>query len=256
MTPQNGWIGRQVPPGSTSAGVHGPAATTIAPAGRTAPSTTTPVAARPSRATLASAPSTSVAPRARASAAKAWVAAAGATGKPIAMRTADRPGARAGSRRRERGAVDELGGDVRVRRREPAGDRPHDVCVPADREDPGRFRREAERPLGRRGRQRGGERVRERAIRRERLAIQRGEGRVGRVPHDARVASRGAGRDRRALVQGHGRAATGELGGERRPDDAAAEDRDVRRGHGRQPARPAVIVRSSSTSRSTSASVL
>ena len=41
---------------------------------------------------------------------------------------------------RERVAVDELGRDVRVRRREPASGRPDDVCVPADREDPGRLR--------------------------------------------------------------------------------------------------------------------
>ena len=100
VTPHVAWIGRQVPDGSTSGGVHGPAATSTASAAIVHPSERTTPVARPSRSIgLAAEPTTMTAPRSWASAAHAAVAAEGGTGKPVASRTAAGPGAREGSRR-------------------------------------------------------------------------------------------------------------------------------------------------------------
>ena len=74
LTPQSGAIGRHAPDGSTTAGVHGPAATTTAPAATVRPPT-----AIPPGASTASSPIASRAPAASARAAKAAVAAAGGT---------------------------------------------------------------------------------------------------------------------------------------------------------------------------------
>ena len=93
-TPQSGAIGRHSPAGSTSAGVHGPAATTTAPAGRWTPPTVSPPAA-----SAASAPVSSRAPAAAARPANARVAADGPTGYPVCSRTPVRSDASAGSSR-------------------------------------------------------------------------------------------------------------------------------------------------------------
>ena len=126
----------------------------------------------------------------------------GATGKPIASRHADearREGRLQASRARRRRRT--RCGCPGAPPANAARDRPQRRLRPGRREDPGRLRREAEGALRRGGRQRGGQLVRERAVPRERLAVQLGEDRVDGMPHDARVAARCPGRDRRPLVQ-------------------------------------------------------
>ena len=98
LTPHSGATGRQAPVGSTSAELHGPAATTTAPAGSVSPVGVRTPETRPFAVTgVTAVPSMISAPAARARAANACVAAAGGTGWPVWMRKPARSLASAGS---------------------------------------------------------------------------------------------------------------------------------------------------------------
>ncbi len=96
-TPQTGVIGFQARVVSITSGVHGPAVTSTAPAGRRTPDAITPWARPAPDHGQATSCSWMRAPRAYARRANASVAAAGRTGKPVSSRQALRPSASAGS---------------------------------------------------------------------------------------------------------------------------------------------------------------
>ena len=213
LTPHDGATGRQAPVGSTSAALHGPAATTTAPAGSSPCGVRTPTAR------------SSVDHRRGGDAlADLRAGLAGAGGEGLGGR-GGRDGAagveaEAGEVLGERGLelvrrVERLGGELREARGDLGADRLERGGVLAHDEHADGLRRQLEAVA-----ELGVERLGRREDVRQRL--------VHRVLEQAGVAAGGAGGDLVALVEADARAVLGEEGGERAADDPAADDGDVR----------------------------
>ena len=219
VTPHVAWIGRQVPDGSTSGGVHGPAATSTASAAIVHPSERTTPVARPSRSIgLAVEPTTMTAPRSWASAAHAAVAADGRHRE--ARRQPD--GGGAGRERRfeplELVGLDQVRPELREGFVDPERLRAGAVEIRAQQEQPGRLVADREPVAGD---------ARERAVAGEALGVEASEDRVERMLDRAEVAAGRAGPDGRLLDEDDGRAPVGHDRRCRGADDAPADDDDV-----------------------------